>query len=60
MDTSSLSRKRLGDEYSEFWAGAAKGAPFVAICLATLLLITIEVQCGQQPPSPSAEEFLFD
>jgi hypothetical protein len=60
MDTSSLSRKRLGDQYSEFWASAARGAAFVAICLAALVLITIEVQCGQQPPSPAAEEFLFD
>jgi hypothetical protein len=60
METSSLSRKHLGDEHSEFWASAAKAAAFVAICLATLMLITIEVQCGQQPPSPTAEEFLFD
>ena len=33
---------------------------FVAICRATLLLITVEVRCGVKPPSPAAEDFLFD
>jgi hypothetical protein len=52
--------KLLGDDHSEFWAAATKVVAFVAICLATLLLITVEVQCGLQPPSPTAEDFLFD
>ncbi len=59
MATTSLRSKRLGDEYSEFWAEAANLAAFVAVCLATLLLITVEVQRGYQPPSPAPEEFLF-
>jgi hypothetical protein len=43
-----------------FCDAATKITAFVAICLATLLLITVEVRCGVQPPSPAAEDFLFD
>jgi hypothetical protein len=52
--------QRLGDDYASFWDAATKISAFVAICLATLLLITVEVRCGVQPPSPTAEDFLFD
>ena len=52
--------KRSGDDHAAFWAAATKIAAFVAICLATLLLIIVEVQCGVQPPSPTVEDFLFD
>ncbi len=60
MAISSSSPKLLGDDYSEFWAGATKVTAVVAICLATLLLITVEVRCGVPPPSPTPGEFLFD
>ena len=52
--------KRLGDDHASFWDAATKITALVAICLATLLLITVEVRCGVQPPSPAAEDFLFD
>jgi hypothetical protein len=51
--------KYVGQHYSGFWAAAEKVAAFIAICLLTLLLISIEIHLGVQPPSPSPEEFLF-
>jgi hypothetical protein len=51
--------KYIGEEYSRFWAAAEKVAAFTAICVLTLLLISIEIDMGVQPPSPSPEEFLF-
>ena len=51
--------KYLSEEYSGFWAAAEKVSAFTAICLLTLLLISIEIDLGVQPPSPSPKEFLF-
>jgi hypothetical protein len=51
--------KYIGEEYSGFWAAAEKVAAFIAICLLTLLLISIESQFGIQPPTPVQGEFLF-
>ena len=39
---------------------AEKVAAFIAICLLTLLLISIESHFGIEPPSPAQGEFLFD
>jgi hypothetical protein len=60
MAVSSSRPKLIGDDFSDFWASATKVTAFVAICLATLFLISIEVRCGVPPPSTPADEFLFD
>jgi len=60
MSHGSSALKYLGEEYSGFWAAAEKVAGFVALCLLTLLLISIEIQFGIKPPSPIHEECLFD
>jgi hypothetical protein len=49
--------KYIGDEHSGFWSAAEKVAAFIAICLLTLLLISIETQFGIEPPSPALGEF---
>jgi hypothetical protein len=51
--------KYIGEEYSGFWAAAEKVAAFTAICLLTLLLISIETHFRVEPPSPVQGEFLF-
>jgi hypothetical protein len=51
--------KYIGEEYSGFWVAAEKVAAFFAICLLTLLLISIESHFGIDPPSPAQGGFLF-
>ena len=51
--------KYIGEEYSGFWAAAEKVAAFIAICLLTLLLISIESHFGIDPPNAVQGEFLF-
>jgi hypothetical protein len=46
----------IGEEYSGFWTAAEKVAAFIAVCLLTLLLISIESQLGIEPPSPAQGE----
>jgi hypothetical protein len=51
--------KRFGDDYAAFWAAATKVAVFVAICLATLLLIIVRSSAGATA-KPYCRDFLFD
>jgi len=55
----STAPRYTAQEYSGFWAAAEKVAGFTAICLFTLILITIQMRLGVDSPSPPPGEFLF-